>query len=128
MMVAIVAACSSNAVAPPDVNGDYVATTFSVVQNGVPINELQAGAHVTISLASDGTTTGILFLPHGNADSSDLILDLSGTWTIQDRTVRFSNAADSFVRDMSFMVVGSALVGDYADATTRVRLVLNRTL
>lgn len=126
--MAVLAACDGNPTAPPDVAGAYVATTFSVVENGVPTNELQAGAHVTITLASDSTTTGELFLPHANADSSDLTLDLSGTWTMQDRTVRFSNAADSFVRDMSFMVVGSALVGDYTNATTRVRLVLNRTL
>ena len=41
-----------------------------------------AGSTVAITLATNGTTTGRLFVPGGADDGSDLDGDLAGTWTL----------------------------------------------
>ncbi len=112
------------------VAGDYVAEdefgamTFTTTEDGQTVDWLAGGASLTIQLARDGSTEGRLFVPGADEDGSDFDADLAGTWTLVGDTVRFSHAADTFVRDMPFAVQDGRLEGDRVFGDTRIRVVL----
>ncbi len=113
-LIALFAACDSPIALQQDpVVGSYVATTFTMNQGGSTIDWLARGASLHITLASDRTTTGRLFVPGAEKDGSDLDADLTGTWSRTGTTVRFSHAADTFIRDAEFQVSPGRLVGGY---------------
>lgn len=105
----VAAACGENGtgldeIEQSDVVGSYQATTFETTENGQTTDQLAEGAEFTITLNSDGTTAGNLFVPGGAEDGSDLDASLAGTWTFNanSNTVEFDQDADTFVRDMTF--------------------------
>jgi len=112
------------------VAGEYVAEqtlgaiTFTTTEGGETIDWLERGASLTITLATDGTTEGRLFVPGMDEDGGDFDADLTGAWTLVGDTVRFSHAADTFVRDMPFVVRDGRLEGDRTFGGTRIRVVL----
>jgi hypothetical protein len=77
-----------------------------------------------MTLASDGSTTGRLFIPGGAEDGGDLDEDLVGTWTLAGSTINFNQIADTFIRDVEF-AVGLTGTGTFEDET--LRLVLSTT-
>lgn len=85
------------------------------------------GSTVTITLASDGTTSGRLFVPGGAEDGSDLDVDLVGTWALMGSTVTFNQTTDTFIRDAEFTAGRNRLSGEGTFSGTTIRLVLNRT-
>jgi hypothetical protein len=87
-----------------DVAGSYSAVVLETVQGGVTTDHLAGGASLTITLGSDLTTTGRLFVPDGAEDGGDLDLSLAGTFAFKDATdeVTFQHAADTFLRDVTF--------------------------
>lgn len=104
-----VGACGENGVGPDeieqsDVVGSYEATTFETTENGQTTDQLAEGAEFTITLNSEGTSAGNLFVPGGAEDGGDLDASLAGTWTFtaNSNTVEFDQNADTFVRDMTF--------------------------
>ena len=99
-----VAACGVDIATPSidDVAGSYHATGFTTTDNTGSTDQLARGATFTIVLATNGATTGRLFIPGGGSSGSDLDADLTGTWTLDGAMVRFAHDADTFVRDMSF--------------------------
>lgn len=105
---------------------NFGAITFTTIQDDVTTDWLDRGATLAISIASDGTTAGRLFVPGGDEDGSDLDADLVGTWsTLGDSIVEFDHVADTFVRDMPFRLVEGELLGrrDFGDVTVVVTLV-----
>lgn len=110
------------------VAGEYAAeqtlgaSTFTATQGGETIDWLERGASLTITVATDGTTKGRLFVP--GMDGSDFDADLTGKWTLVGETVRFSHAADTFVRDMPSVVRDGRLEGDHTFGGTRIQVVL----
>lgn len=113
-LAVVVGACGTNGTGPDeieqsDVVGSYEATTFETTENGETTDQLAAGAEFTITLTSDGTTTGNLFVPGGAEDGGDLDASLAGTWTFNGNghTVEFDQDADTFVRDMTFTATRS---------------------
>lgn len=109
---AVAAACGENGTGPDaieqsDAVGSYQATTFETTEDGQTTDQLAEGAEFTITLSSDGTTTGNLFVPGGAEGGGDLDASLAGTWTFDanSKTVEFDQDADTFVRDMTFAVV-----------------------
>lgn len=109
------------------VAGVYLATTFTTVTNAVSTDRLAAGASLSITLNSDWSTTGQLLVPDGNADGSDFIASMAGTWTLGGTTVTFHQAADTFVREMEFEISGNTLVGDEIFGDTRVVVTLTKS-
>jgi hypothetical protein len=81
-----------------------------------------------ITLAADGTTSGHLHLAAFNGNPA-VDADMAGTWTQTGNTVQFQQAADTFVRNMTFTIEPISdsvwfLVGDdvYAGTRFNVRL------
>ena len=107
--------------------GSYVATTFLTTSGGTTANQLSQGGSLTIQLAANGTTTGHVTMPAGPSTGGEsLDDDLVGTWTLNGSIVDFDHAADTFVRDMPFLVQGTTLVGDQTFQGTRVQVVLTK--
>ena len=77
---------------------------------------------MTLNLATDGTTTGQLFVPGGDEDGGDLDADLTGTWTLSGSTVTFDQAADTFFPDVEFTAEQDRLTGegDFGDESIRL--------
>ncbi|HEX6534602.1 MAG TPA: hypothetical protein VF041_08390 [Gemmatimonadaceae bacterium] len=128
-VVAATAACGGDSGTGPDtsaVAGTYDADTFVTVQNGVTTDQLANGSSVHLVLAPDGTATGRLFIPQGDAGGGDLDESLSGTWTLSGSTVTLSQPADTFLRDLPLRVRSGWLVGDAAFAGVSVHITLKR--
>ena len=81
---------------------------------------------VTLDLATDGTTTGRLFVPEGELDGSDLDADLTGTWSLTDSTVTFEQSADSFIPDVDFIASSNRLTGEGTFSGGTLLLVLTK--
>ena len=81
---------------------------FSVTIGGLPVDVLDAGGFVELSLEADGTTTGRLFFPGGDEDGGDLDETLDGTWSLRedddDWVVELSHESDTFLRDVELEV------------------------
>jgi hypothetical protein len=117
-------ACGNDSVAPTanTVAGTYTATTFTIP----PTDALALGLTLTLTLALDGTTTGRLFLPGGGDNGVDLDEDLTGTWTLSGDTMRFTQSADTFIRDAVFTVGPNRLGTEGTFGDTSLRLVLTK--
>lgn len=107
-------------------NDNYGAIRFTTTENGKTTDVLAEGVTLQINLGADGRTTGRLFAPGREEDGSDLDADLSGTWTVHGDTVRFQQSADTFVRDMPFVIVGTRLEGDEDFGDQRVQVTLEK--
>ena len=122
-------ACSGDDSFSPTVEtvaGSYTATTFTLSSVVGTINLLGGGATVTLNLATDGTTTGRLFVPDGDEDGSDLDADLTGTWSLTDSTVTFEQSADTFIPDVDFIASSNRLTGEGTFSGGTLRLVLTK--
>ena len=85
---------------PDPLVGTWLATTFQVAPTGQPpVNMLAAGATLGLNVANNFVVAGTLIIP----------ADMAGTATRTDNTVRFTQNADSFVRDLTFLLVENRL-------------------
>ena len=126
-MSAALGACGEPFVPSVDsIAGSYHATTFTSTTGGVTTNHLSAGGEFTITLATDGTTTGQLLVPGGAAGGGDLSANMVGTWTLVGGTVQFTQTADTFVRDMIFTASADRLRGGQVFGNTTVRVTLDK--
>ncbi len=94
---------------------------------GTTTDILAAGGIFEITLTAQGTTTGRLFIPDAVTGEGDFDSSLTGTWTQSGSTIDFHHTADTFVRDMTFTMQGSTLVGDRTFGDLRIRVTLSRT-
>jgi hypothetical protein len=115
--------------------GTYAATTLTVTEDGETLDLLEDNDNVVaVTLTSSGTTTGEIFLEGLEDDGGDVDLDLTGTYTLDGSTVRFTHGADTFLRDIDFTVTGDRLTGTWVDThdnsdasdDTTVNVVLTR--
>ena len=117
-LVMAAAACSDSTAASA-VAGNYSATTFLTGSTG-QTNQLTLGSTLTLNLAANGT---------GGNPAVDA--DMSGTWTQTGAIIDFSQAVDTFVRNMAFTVATTAngvvtLAGDQVFTGGRVQVILTR--
>jgi len=110
--------------------GGYAATTFRTTGTSGQQDQLVIGSTLQINLAENGTTSGHLHTA-AYAGSPAFDGDMAGTWTASGNTVHFTQAADTFVRNMIFTVGTNAngvmiLTGDQTFSGTRVELTLTR--
>ena len=94
-----------------DVAGSYEATTFVVTPDGEgPIDVIAAGGFINITINSNGTTTGDMFLPASVA-GTDQAFSMDGTASIVgSEQVAFDQVADSFFRELTFTIEAEELV------------------
>lgn len=113
----------------PDVEtvaGTYTATEFRIGTGSGSQDLLALGGSIDITLNVNGTTTGTLYVPAFGGDE-ELDASLTGTWSLDGRTVTFEQGADTFVRDMSFRYTEPGiLTGDELFAGGLVEVVLTR--
>lgn len=100
--------------------GSYAEHTFTITESGRTTNLQAQGASLDIVLDSSGTTSGRLVVP-GVLDAS-----MAGTWTLKADTVRFNQTADTFVRDMPFLLRAERLVGIQEFDGARIDVTLAR--
>ena len=119
-------ACADDPVVPsPGAPGDYAATRLALSIGGPPVNLLAAGASISLTLAEDHTTSGRLRVP-AFAGSEEIDESLTGTWRQSNDTVFFAGPADTFIRDVPFLLRGATLVADNTDGTTRLQVTLSK--
>ena len=106
--------------------GNYTAIILVSTENSVPTNVLAGGGSFTLNLAGNGTTSGRLYIVASGA-TPGVDADMAGTWTRNGDTVEFTQAADTFVRDMTFTIEQISdgvwfLVGDQVFGTIRINV------
>jgi hypothetical protein len=124
----LLAACGENPNDPmQEVAGSYTATTLSVTQGSTTFSLLEAGALIEITLTPQGQTAGRFVTPAEFSESGKIEEDnLAGTWMLTGARVRFSHAADTYLRDTEFRVEGNTLVSEIHGNGTMIRTVLAR--
>lgn len=120
--------CSGDDFTPTvdNVAGAYVATAFTVTEGTETTDLLDDGATFSIELATDGATTGQLFIPGGAEDGGDIDASMEGEWSLSGTTVTFTQGADTFVRDMDFTASENELRGDEVFGDVTVTVVLRK--
>lgn len=122
----LLGACGTDATGPVSVVGQYTAVTFQTVQSTDTSDLLAGGSSLTITLMADSTTTGQLYVPAALNNGTPLNASMEGTYTLANGVVTFSQAADTFVRDMAFTVSGKTLLGNQDFGGTTIIVVLTR--
>lgn len=91
--------------------GNYTAGRLVTADAAGFVDWIKAGASLTLTLSSDGTTSGRLFMP-GGAPGGDLDADMAGTWLLVGHTVFLGQAAETFMRGIDFTAAQDRLAGD----------------
>jgi hypothetical protein len=98
-----VIACGGNTGPSLTLPGTYVASVFRVTPTGQAlIDVLAAGGTLSITVASDNSTTGSLSIPASLNAGTPFIADMAGTATLNGSSVHFQQASDSFVKDLTW--------------------------
>ena|ERR1700730_13293222 len=129
-IAAIVACGGSDSTAPPSVLvGSYNAVQFVTTGSSGSTNQILAGSTLSINLMPNGSTTGHLHVAASGGNPA-FDADMAGTWTQTGNSVTFSQAADSFVRNMTWDVAAAGssweLVGDQVFSGTRTQVTLSQ--
>ncbi len=108
------AACGGETpTAPSSIEGRYAATTFRVTPTGAAeIDVLARGATLILTLGSSNSVSGRLTIPSLFTEQLPTNESLAGTFTRTGNTVRFVQGADTFIRDLTWTVIGPTLVAD----------------
>lgn len=129
---AAMTACGSDTTSPPpsgSVAGSYTATEFVTTGGSGQRNELIAGSTLAMVLNENGTTTGHLHLA-ASGSTPVFDADMAGTWVQVGNVIRFSQSADTFVRDMDFTLDSNGnqwlLIGDKGFSGTRIQVTLSQ--
>ncbi|MGH7636102.1 MAG: hypothetical protein ACREOK_00495 [Gemmatimonadaceae bacterium] len=143
LMLFAVAACSDASgpslsatagtyAAVQDADRDVGGLVFRTTTDGAETDWLERGATIDVVLRSDGTTEGRLFIPDIDVETgepqpgTDFDESLAGSWTISGNRVSLDHAADTFLRDMDFIVNGSTLTGTATFDGVEIQVVLQR--
>jgi len=125
----LASACENSVSIDPDVlAGNYVATSFLVTPTGqAPIDVLAQGGSLTISIAADSTTTGLLSLPAGVLSPTGGTADMAGTITrLSDGTYKFNQSANSFIKQLTWQQFTDALVSTTFLSNTQFQITLRK--
>jgi hypothetical protein len=109
-LLAAASGCRSATILDPVV-GTFLATTFVITPAGQgPINVLAQGGSLGINVADNFVTSGTLVIPPA----------------LNRGTVRFTLAANTFVRNLTFTLAANTLTANQTLADTTYDLVLTR--
>jgi hypothetical protein len=135
--IAAMIACGSDSTAPPSglaLVGTFNAVEFTTTGSSGQTNQLLAGATLTITLASDHTTSGHLHVPASPSTGPTFDSDLPGTWAQSGNSVDFTQPnSDTFVEDMTFTAVPASstlwdLIGDGTFSGTAIHVTLRQQI
>lgn len=125
----LVAGSGCHKVTDPDPRvGTFLASTFTVTPSGqAPMNVLAQGGTLGINIANNFVTAGSLILPPSVTGGAAFSASMAGTADTTGNTVRFVQAADTFVRDLTFTMVETRLEAvNQTVAGTTYTVILNR--
>ena len=110
--VTLIAGCGDGYGTDPDspVAGTWVATQFRITPTGqAQIDALAAGGTLTITIATNNSTSGTISLPASVTGGAALNASMAGTASLNgaNTEVTFTQAADTFVRDLTWQRVGN---------------------
>jgi hypothetical protein len=126
LLLIVTGACSRTSDPDPLV-GTYLATTFRITPIGQgAANVLAQGGSLGINVANNYVTAGTLIMPPTLNGGITFTASMAGTAVRTESTVRFMQAADSFVRDLTFTLAGDSLAASQTLAGTAYDLVLRR--
>lgn len=122
-----VGACR-NTSEPNPIVGTFLATTFTVTPAGeATLNALALGSTLGINVANNLVTAGTLVMPPIVTGGPTIVASMAGTAVVTGSTVRFAQTADTFVRDLTFTLVGNQLQAlNQVVAGTQYDLILTR--
>lgn len=127
LVQAILVHLGCDAVTPSPIAGTWIATEWVVTQSGKPpVDVLAEGGSLTITVASNNSTSGSIVVPPALTGGSAVTESMIGTATIQGNTVRFSQAADTFVRDATWTIAEMDMVTTWTLAGTALDVTLRR--
>lgn len=110
-----------------NVSGLYEAMTFTATDASGRTDLLVGSNEFTLTLDTNRTVTGHLFLAGVGEGGADIDADMAGTWHLTGRIVTFDQAADTFVRDVEFTADEGVLRAQFVDAGRSVSLRLVRS-
>ena len=122
-----VAVGCSNPLTPESIAGTYRASTFAL-SGGATEDVLALGGSLTITFSAGGTTSGSLFVPAASFDSGgvDFTADMAGTFVLENDSITLTQAAESFVREITWTVDGNRISGTGTFSGVTVTIVLSR--
>jgi hypothetical protein len=103
LAVAAVSACGSDSIiggSNPPV-GSYTAIIFVTTGSSGQTNQLTNGGSLSINLAANGTTSGHLHVS-ASGNNPALDADMAGTWAKNGDQIHFTQAADTFMNNLTF--------------------------
>jgi hypothetical protein len=124
----LVAGACRNPEDPDPLVGTYFATTFTMSTPGqAAVNVLSAGGSVGLNVANNYVVTGTMIIPASVNGGATRIVSMNGMLDTAGTGIHFVQAADSFVRDLTFTLVENRLeaVNQTVDGTT-YELILTR--
>jgi hypothetical protein len=104
----------------------YVATTFIATRTGAsPQDVLAAGGQMNIVLHWNGSTSGTLEVPASITNPEPAInASMAGSWVQTGNTIRFQQQADTFVRDVTWVIGSGTLTGSFSEPEGTVEVTL----
>jgi hypothetical protein len=128
--LAFVTACDNDVSIDPDVlAGSYTATSFLVTPSGQPtVDVIAKGGALSITVAADSSTTGLLSLPAGVLSSQGGTASMAGVVRrVGDNTFRFDQpSADTFIEALDWQQFTGALVSTSFVANTQFQITLRK--
>jgi hypothetical protein len=106
-----------------DITGTYEATQFTFT-GAATGDVLAAGGSLSLTLADGGTVSGQLDVPA--SVGGPLQADLAGTYTVSGDTVHLSQDADTFVRDVPWIIGTDRLSASGTFDNVTITVVLER--
>jgi hypothetical protein len=106
-----------------DVTGSYEATQFTFA-GAVTGDVLAAGGSLSLMLSDGGTVSGQVDVPA--SVGGPFQADLAGTYTVSGDTVWFDQTADTFVRDVPWLIDDNRLRGSGTFSGVAITVVLER--
>jgi hypothetical protein len=126
----ITAACKNDVSIEADVlAGSYAATSFLVTPNGQPtVDVIAKGGSLTITIAGDSSTTGLLSLPAGVLSPQGGTASMAGrVFQRVDGSFRFSQPTeDTFIEQLVWQQFTGALVSTSFVANTQFQITLRK--
>jgi hypothetical protein len=123
-------ACKNDVSIEGDVlEGNYVATSFLVTQSGqAPVDVISKGGSLTINIAGDSSTTGLLLLPAGVLSPQGGTASMAGRVTRRlDGSFRFTQPTeDTFIEQLDWQQFTGALVSTTFISNTQFQITLRK--
>jgi len=127
LAIAAVVGCSDSfKPTTENILGMYQVESFTTDNAGTSRDLFAAGATLELIILPFGDVVGALNVPPIPPDTAMFYASMNGTWALTGNKVRFTQDADSFVRDLDWIADKDRLSGDKTFGAVRVRVVLNR--